>query len=133
MGIQLVDSYSMGHFMIGLLSFPLLSKFKLPIYTNFLLSNGLHLYIEFIENNTTLDGKILETNKNHIGDIICFLIGWGIGYFYNISIPDYLFLFVFFFVVFVTYKEITQELFPYRNSIFVKGRFVPNVKLTNNL
>jgi hypothetical protein len=36
--------------------------------------------IERTEKSVAPNGRVLETYKNHIGDIIAFFVGWVIGY-----------------------------------------------------
>ncbi len=83
MGMSYFDSWSFGHLGSGILSFSLLQYSKLPILVNFLFANGIHYLIEKNENNVAPDGAVLETYKNHIGDIFIFLLGWIIAFLFR--------------------------------------------------
>ena len=80
---------------------------------NFVISNGIHLIIEFIE-KSSMNGKVLESFENHVVDVILFFIGWFISM--NIKsenlIPNALVPFLWSVLVFTTLKEILQELYP---------------------
>ena len=80
MGIEYVDKDTIGHFCGGVLSSVLLQYSHVPVAYNFILANGIHYMIERTEKSVAPNGRVLETYKNHIGDIIAFFVGWVIGY-----------------------------------------------------
>jgi len=104
---------------MGIVSYYLLKKMNIETVENFVISNGIHLMIEFIE-KSYVDGKVLETYDNHVADVVLFLIGWLISM--NIKsenlIPNVFVPFLWSVLIFTTLKEILQELYPtYKNSI----------------
>jgi len=119
MGLTPYDLWSVGHFSMGIVSYYLLKKMNIETVENFVISNGIHLMIEFIE-KSYVDGKVLETYDNHVADVVLFLIGWLISM--NIKsenlIPNVFVPFLWSVLIFTTLKEILQELYPtYKNSI----------------
>lgn len=126
MGKKFIDIDSLQHFLGGFLSFIFLKKFNFNIYYNFFISNGLHLLLEIIEHNTHPNGKILETNKNHYGDILFFGLGWIISYKLQIQdkIPNNIYIILNLTLIIFTIKEFTREFYPYSNNIFIKGAFI---------
>ena len=80
MGIKYVDKDTIGHFCGGVLSCILLQYSNVPVAYNFILANGVHYMIERTEKSVAPNGRVLETYKNHIGDIIAFFVGWVIAY-----------------------------------------------------
>lgn len=119
MGLTPYDLWSVGHFSMGIVSYYLLKKMNIETVENFVISNGIHLMIEFIE-KSCVDGKVLETYDNHVADVVLFLIGWLISM--NIKsenlIPNVFVPFLWSVLIFTTLKEILQELYPtYKNSI----------------
>jgi hypothetical protein len=66
MGLKYYDLWSLGHFVMGIISYLILKKADFKTNENFLISNGLHLLIEFIE-RSQINGKIVESFSNHIG------------------------------------------------------------------
>ena len=80
MDIKYVDKDTIGHFCGGVLSCILLQYSNVPVAYNFILANGVHYMIERTEKSVAPNGRVLETYKNHIGDIIAFFVGWVIGY-----------------------------------------------------
>jgi hypothetical protein len=80
MGIEYVDKDTIGHFCGGVLSCILLQYSNIPVAYNFILANGVHYMIERTEKSVAPNGRVLETYKNHIGDIIAFFVGWVIAY-----------------------------------------------------
>ena len=108
MGKSLVDSWTLWHFVFGIISRYVLEEIGFSKGYNFFLSNGIHLLIEFIELRER------ESLQNNIGDIVSFLLGW----FIEIKFPIYLrpYIIYIFFVTFL--KEILREIFP-RSSSFI--------------
>ena len=129
MGTAAFDCFSICHFLFGSLFFVLLKSIQISLYLNFLLANGAHLFIEFIENDISPSKKKLESNINHISDILFFLLGWVFAYILNFEkfynrfpiIIKSVFWFILFFIIF---KEIIIEIFPYINFFFIKGVFI---------
>ena len=72
------------------------------------------------------NGKILETNKNHYGDILFFGLGWIISYKLQIQdrIPNNIYIILNLTLIIFTIKEFTREFYPYSNNIFIKGAFI---------
>jgi hypothetical protein len=113
MGLKYYDLWSLGHFVMGIISYLILKKADFKTTENFVISNGLHLLVEFIE-RSQVNGKILESFSNHVGDVIFFLLGWiismkvksenGIN---GLFIP-----YLFALVLFTFLKEVFQELYP---------------------
>tara|TARA_B100001996_G_C18464568_1_gene517451 strand:+ start:254 stop:625 length:372 start_codon:yes stop_codon:yes gene_type:complete len=89
MGVELVDKHSIGHFVAGMISYVLLKELKwVSTFGNFVISNGVHGWIEYMEHDFAPNGKQLESSKNHQGDIIAFFIGWFLAYYYDIRIQN---------------------------------------------
>jgi hypothetical protein len=124
MGINVFDRYSLDHFMAGFISNGLLKSIKMSSSTNFIAANGLHLFIELLEKNESPTKKQLESNKNHVGDIICFLLGWLLSYHLNLNIPGILYPILWILLIYVTMHEIIREIFPYIENRLVKGAYV---------
>jgi hypothetical protein len=119
MGLTPYDLWSVGHFSMGIVSYYLLKKMNIETLQNFMISNGIHLMIEFIE-RSYVDGKVLETYENHVADVVLFLLGWTISMSIKSEnlIPNVLVPFLWSVLIFTTLKEILQELYPtYKNSI----------------
>tara|TARA_Y100000817_G_C16794714_1_gene516819 strand:+ start:23 stop:412 length:390 start_codon:yes stop_codon:yes gene_type:complete len=126
MGNGLYDKYTKFHFVSGTISYLLLKTQKLSTKKNFLYANTLHLLLELFEHNKTPEGRILETNGNHLSDIIVFLIGWLLGFYINLEhyVPTFITPFLWIFLIYVFLHEILRELYPYNNTIFCKGAFI---------
>ena len=119
MGLTPYDLWSVGHFSMGIVSYYLLKKMNIETVENFVMSNGIHLMIEFIE-RSYVDGKVLETFENHVADVVLFLLGWTISMSIKSEnlIPNMLVPFLWSVLIFTTLKEILQELYPtYKNPI----------------
>ena len=119
MGLTPYDLWSVGHFSMGIVSYYLLKKMNIETVENFMVSNGIHLMIEFIE-RSYVDGKVLETFENHVADAVLFLLGWTISMSIKSEnlIPNMLVPFLWSVLIFTTLKEILQELYPtYKNFI----------------
>ena len=86
--------------------------------------NGFHLFIELLEKNESPTKKQLESNKNHVGDIICFLLGWLLSYHLNLNIPGILYPILWILLIYVTMHEIIREIFPYIENRLVKGAYI---------
>jgi hypothetical protein len=112
MGVELIDMFTLGHFMMGFISYTILDSIKITTSSNMLLSNGLHLCIEMLEHNKTPGGLIIETNKNHIGDIVGFLLGWLISFILKIKVSIWMYPILWVFIIYVTFMEIYREVFP---------------------
>lgn len=126
MGINMFDRYSLDHFMAGFISNGLLKSINMSSSTNFIASNGFHLLIELLEKNESPTKKELESNKNHVGDIICFLLGWLLSYHLNLNIPGILYPILWILLIYVTMHEIIREIFPYIENGLVKGAYISN-------
>jgi hypothetical protein len=118
MGLTPYDLWSVGHFSMGIVSYYLLKKMNIETLQNFMISNGIHLMIEFIE-RSYVDGKVLETYENHVADVVLFLLGWTISMSIKSEnlIPNMLVPFLWSVLIFTTLKEILQELYPTYKSV----------------
>ena len=130
MGLTPYDLWSVGHFSMGIVSYYLLKKMNIETLQNFLISNGLHLMIEFIE-RSYMNGKVLESFENHVADVVLFLLGWTISM--NIKsenlIPNVFVPFLWSMLIFTTLKEILQELYPTYKS-FINHVWILSLILT---
>ena len=126
MSKKFIDFYSLQHFLAGFFSFIFFKKLNFNDYYNFFITNGLHLLLEIIEHNKDPNGKILETDKNHYGDILFFGLGWIISYklqFQN-KIPNKIYIISCLIFILSTIKEFGREFFPYSKNIFINGAFI---------
>lgn len=128
MGKSLFDIYSMHHFLSGLFGYLILKLHNVSLAYNFIFANSIHLIIELCEHNVTPTGKVIETTRNHIGDIISFAFGWYIGFCSGIK-PKYNTLFALFlycFVIYALWNEFGREFYPYNttNPWLPTGAFV---------
>jgi len=129
MGINLIDKYSLRHLLWGSITFTLINSINIPVYLNFLLTNGAHLLIEILEQNKSPTGKILENTTNHISDILFFLIGWLLAFKFNFNkfyknYPLYIKIILWVILILEFLNQIIRELFPNTNFIIFKGAFV---------
>lgn len=126
MGIDYVDISTIGHFLGGFTSSLLLKRTGMNKYINFILTNTIHGIIEFIEKPTRPDGTVLESTKNHIGDIIAFLIGWFCGISFNSEkyINKYWLVFLWVILSYCIFNEVTRELFPNEYFFLQKGAYL---------
>lgn len=114
MGKEYFDLWSIGHFIFGFLSTSTILPSE-PIISS-IIANIFHLISELTEKSQTEDGKILENNKNHLGDILFFFIGsflgviYGSQYFIDSKYPRYIILFI---ILLFYINEIGREIFPY--------------------
>ena len=134
MGKKILDKHSIRHFIFGSLSFVLVKSINIPIYLNFILTNGVHLLIELIENNISPTGKILETNINHISDIVLFLLGWSLAYYYNLykfykKFPSIIKIILWLILSFEIIHEIYREINPYFDIGLFKGAYIDNLEV----
>ena len=115
MGVKMFDGYTMGHLLGGMLACSLFQYSNIPVIYNFILTNGIHFMIEKIEKNVSPNGRILETQINHIGDIISFFVGWNLAYYFKFDrfiFPNNVSV-LWVVLLFYTMKEILSEIFPY--------------------
>jgi hypothetical protein len=129
MGVNILDYYSILHLLWGSITFTLINSINIPLYFNFILTNGLHLLIEILEHNKSPTGKILENTTNHISDILFFLIGWLLAFKFNFNkfyknFPLYIKIILWVILILQFLEEIMRELFPYTNFIIFKGAFI---------
>jgi hypothetical protein len=112
MGKDLVDIYTFGHFVAGLLSQTLVStSTNLSLTSNFVITNLFHIFIEFLEKDKNKNDEIVETFKNHISDIIIFIIGWLVSYYNNIKVSDKYIGILWSVLIIGTIKEVFRENF----------------------
>lgn len=99
MGTKLADHYSLYHlafgFLAGLVVFPPTTPYKKSkalwnqeIGRSFLFANLFHLFMEAIENEKNPEGEVIESNINHVGDIIVFATGWYAAYLSSIQVSN---------------------------------------------
>lgn len=129
MGVKVFDIFSLGHFLSGGLSFILFKSIKLSLSNNFIFANGIHLILEYLENNISPSGKILESNINHISDIILFLFGWFTSYLFNlykyyIKLPKFIKSLLCIILSYIILEEIIREIYPYLDAVIFKGAFI---------
>jgi hypothetical protein len=100
MGVKFVDGCTKWHFFYGLLC----SLAGVDIY----ISNFIHLLIE-INERTHRDGKLVESTRNHVGDVIAFLSGTLLTQHVEVASQNlkYFFLFV---ILLEATQEIVREL-----------------------
>ena len=113
MGIEYIDTFTVQHLVGGLLSQTLLNSVGVSTRANFIISNGVHTFIECIEHNVSPTGKKLESTRNHVTDIIVFLLGWIISFYFQIDIPEPFRTVACIILMLATVKEIGREIFPY--------------------
>jgi hypothetical protein len=121
MGKKFFDVWTVGHFIFGFLTTSTLvpsSPFLSAIITN-----TFHLINELIEKSESPEGKILESDVNHLGDIIFFFFGSLLGIIYGTKIFNdpkyYLSRYAILFLSILIYiSEIGRELFPYTWTFF---------------
>jgi hypothetical protein len=119
MGKNFFDTWSIFHFICGFLSTSTLIPSQ-P-YLSAVITNILHFFMEIIEKNKNpYTNEILETNINHLGDIIFFFIGsilailYGHKLFIKQTFARYFFLII---MILIFLQEMFREIFP-RNWIF---------------
>lgn len=127
MGINFVDCYTIAHFCFGII-FQISFK-NLSINHNFLISNGIHLLIELLENDINPYTKEkLESKKNHIGDIIFFFFGWLLSMLFIKNTSNYSHTLCIILTFFYILHEALRELYPSRDFFFFKGAFIKNIR-----
>lgn len=104
--------------MMGVLSGYLFRMSGYTNLTNFLITNGFHLFVELIE-KSEYKGIILESYANHVTDIILFFVGWIISF----DIPDANVPFLWIILICATITEVYREIFPCSTGI-IKGAYV---------
>ena len=77
MGKKFFDLWTVGHFIFGFLSTSTLLPSS-PILSA-IITNLFHLINELMEKSESPEGKILETDVNHLGDIIFFFFTYEFG------------------------------------------------------
>ena len=80
MSLGFVCVATIGHFLYGIIA--ALVIFRHKFWPSFLTCNGIHLIMEMIElTYHPFDNRKVESNLNHAGDILAFLVGWCIGFY----------------------------------------------------
>jgi len=113
MGIEYIDIYTVQHLVGGLLSQTLLNSTGMSMHANFLISNGVHTFMEYGEHSVSPTGKKLESTRNHVTDILAFLLGWIVSLYFQIDIPEQFRTVAWIILGSATVKEFARELFPY--------------------
>lgn len=123
MGVSMFDIHSLGHLFSGMLSFSLLRNQNIPTLYNFIISNGVHYFIEINEKDITPDGRVLETYQNHVGDNISFFTGWMIGSYYKLDnyINSENSVYLWTLLLAVMSKEFLREIYP--NNPWLTGAY----------
>jgi hypothetical protein len=119
MGIEYVDKDTIGHFCGGVLSSVLLQYSHVPVAYNFILANGVHYMIERTEKSVAPNGRVLETYKNHIGDIIAFFVGWVIAYVLRLDryVTSKIAPVLWIVLIYNYSAEILREIYPYERLV----------------
>ncbi len=80
MGVKAVDHWTIGHFMMGVLT----TMFLCPYHpgVGILVGNIVHAYIESVEKDYR-KGVLVESQSNHAGDLIAFFVGSLVGIFFT--------------------------------------------------
>jgi hypothetical protein len=81
MGLAYVDFWTFMHFFWGIVITSVL--FPSSPELSIVISNVLHLILELTEHDYGINGEHLESTENHIGDLIGFLLGSLIAYFFG--------------------------------------------------
>ena len=115
MGKNIFDFWSLGHFLFGIITTSALIPSQPMI--SLIITNLVHLSMELIENNVNeKTGEVLETEVNHLSDILFFYIGSLIGFFYGYPIFEKYFILRVFVLILsaLTYlQEILREIYPH--------------------
>lgn len=110
MSTDIVDYWLLGHFVSGYSSYVLLKSIKLNTTQNFILSNGVHYLLELLEDKGFYKKGYYV--KNHVLDLLVFLLGWLISYLTKAHtvVPSeyYPLIWAFTFMTFI--KELFREL-----------------------
>lgn len=123
MGVKFIDIHLTGHFFYGFISFILFKSIGTPLLLNFIITNGLHLFIECIEKNTTPSGLVIESLSNHISDVIFFLMGWILSSIIDKKPSESTLKVLWILLIYGFSKEIIREIYPYNNFILFRGAF----------
>ena len=115
MGLEFFDFWTVIHFMWGIIFTSVLSPSR-PILSA-VIANVVHLLMELVENNHDGKKNLLESDVNHIGDIIAFLLGSILGSIYGTKyfsqpgteIARYVLLSI---CIIAFIQEVGRELFP---------------------
>ena len=118
MGKEFVDFWTFLHFICGFISTFVLIPLE-PL-KSFFIVNVLHLIMELLENNKNeKTGEILETLRNHIGDVFFFFLGsllsiilsykFSSNKYFSNKVVRYIILFV---LCLIFLQEILREIFP---------------------
>lgn len=126
MGKRYIDYHTIQHFLFGFICYLLFANTKMPFSYNFVISNGFHFLLEILENNKKPNGEILETTKNHIGDIIGFLLGWILAFRLKIDkhTPKIIIPGLWVLLIYAIIHEFGREKFPNDKNVFFKGAFL---------
>jgi hypothetical protein len=80
MGVQAADWWSVVHFLYGVMATMAIAPRHPGI--GILVGNMIHAYGEALEKNYR-KGDLVESDKNHAGDIVAFLLGSFIGVYFT--------------------------------------------------
>jgi len=112
MGKDLVDIYTFGHFISGVLVQILVSaSTNLSLTSNFVITNFFHILLEVLETDVNKNGKTVETFKNHVSDIVVFVIGWLIAYYNKMKVPEKYVGMLWFVLLMFTIRDLFAENF----------------------
>jgi len=114
MGKLFFDIWTVGHFFFGVLTTSALIPSK-PLLS-LIITNLIHSFMEYNENNINeINGDILQTTENHLGDIIFFFLGSLIGFFYGYRMfkNNYILRIIVLYLSALTlFQEVFREIYP---------------------
>ncbi len=114
MGISIFDGWSILHFLCGFFS----ASALIPAnpYLGAIISNIIHLFVELVEKDKIpATNEMLESNINHITDVIFFFLGsiLGILYGYKLFINNKTLRYFVLVILFLAFlQETLREVFP---------------------
>ena len=119
------DRYSSGHFIMGSVNYLVLKSANVPLLLNFAFANTIHLFVELMEHNKDPHGVVLETWKNHVGDIISFFAGWMLSYLLSLEVYMTWWMYPVLWVCLIcTFLiETVREIFPHFSISIFTGAF----------
>ena len=139
MGKDYIDIYTYCHFLGGI-------AYRLVVFPDnevlsFIVSMFIHILGELVEHPVHPITKSKETNKNHIGDLFSFILGWLVGCYINPYFPSYNYpltknarFWLLIIIIFLTLQEFLRELiitensavafslYPQINGVFIFGK-----------
>lgn len=122
MGTSIIDIYTIGHFLGGLLT-------RLVIFPNnkwisFIIGNIVHTFVECLEHKyNPYTNKQLETVYNNISDIFFYITGWIVAdiYYDKLKVSGIYYIYCLTILLFTLLIEFLREVFP--DNKFLNGAF----------